>query len=76
MWVGGFSPFFANNDLLVAWEFELSLQKEEDTFEHYGSWLFLLGFFLYYSNFFSFDDDATTFSKEGVVRKKTIFFAT
>jgi hypothetical protein len=46
--VGGFSPFFVDNDLLVAWEFELSLQKEEETFEHYGSWFFLSSFLLYY----------------------------
>jgi hypothetical protein len=33
VWVGG----FVDDDLLVAWEFELSLQKEEETLEHYGS---------------------------------------
>jgi hypothetical protein len=37
VWVVGYSPFFANNDLLVAWEFELPLQKKEETLEHYGS---------------------------------------
>ncbi len=37
VWVSGFSPFFVNNDLLAAWEFELLLQKEEETLEHYGS---------------------------------------
>jgi hypothetical protein len=34
--VGGFSPFFANDDLLVAKEFELLLQKKEEILEHYG----------------------------------------
>jgi len=37
VWVGGFSPFFVNNKFLVAWEFELLLQKEEETLEHYGN---------------------------------------
>ncbi len=37
VWVGGSSPFFANDDLLAAQEFELLLQKEEETLEHYGS---------------------------------------
>jgi hypothetical protein len=37
VWVGGSSPFFGNDDLLMAWEFELLLQKEEKTLEHYGS---------------------------------------
>ncbi len=37
VWVGGSSPFFANDDLLAAWEFELLLQKEEETLKHYGS---------------------------------------
>jgi hypothetical protein len=35
--VGGFSPFFANDDLLATWEFEIMLQKEEETLEQYGS---------------------------------------
>jgi hypothetical protein len=39
VWVGGFSPFSTDDDLLVVWEFELLLQKEEETLEHYGSWL-------------------------------------
>jgi hypothetical protein len=34
--VGGSSPFFANDDLLAAQEFEL-WKKEEETLEHYGS---------------------------------------
>ncbi len=38
------------------------------------SWFFLSGFFLHYSFSFSFDDDATTFFKEGVVRKRKILF--
>ncbi len=38
------------------------------------SWLFLSNFFLHYFLSFSFDDDATTFFKEGVVGKRTIFF--
>jgi hypothetical protein len=29
--VGGSSPFFVDNDLLVALEFELSLHKEKDS---------------------------------------------
>jgi len=37
VWVGGFSPFSIDDDLLVVWEFELLLQKEEETLEHYGS---------------------------------------
>jgi hypothetical protein len=36
-WVGRSSPFFVNNNFLVAWEFELLLQKKEETLEHYGS---------------------------------------
>jgi len=35
--VGGSSPFFVDDDFLAAWEFELLLQKEEETLEHYGS---------------------------------------
>jgi hypothetical protein len=35
--VGGSSPLFVNDDLLVTREFELLLQKEEETLEHYGS---------------------------------------
>jgi hypothetical protein len=31
------SPFFVDDDLLVTWEFELLMQKEEETLEHYGS---------------------------------------
>jgi hypothetical protein len=38
------------------------------------SWFFLLGFFLYYSSFFSFDDHVATFFKEGVEGKRTIWF--
>jgi len=38
------------------------------------SWFFLLGFFLHYSSSFSFENDATTFFKEGVVEKITISF--
>ncbi len=76
MWVGGSSPIFANDDLLVAYEFELLLQKEE-TLEHMEhmevSWFFLSGFFLYYSSSFSFDDDVITFFKEGAVRKKQYY---
>jgi hypothetical protein len=37
VWVNGFSPFSFDNDILVAWEFELLLQKEEETLEHYGN---------------------------------------
>jgi hypothetical protein len=40
------------------------------------SWFFLLGFFLYYSSSFSFDDHVVTFFKEGVIGKRTIFFVT
>ncbi len=29
------SPFSFDNDRLMAWEFELLLQKEEETLEHY-----------------------------------------
>jgi hypothetical protein len=35
--VSGFSPFFANDDLLVAKEFELLLQKKEEILKQYGS---------------------------------------
>ncbi len=35
--MGGSSPLFVNDDLLVTREFELLLQKEEETLEHYGS---------------------------------------
>ncbi len=38
------------------------------------SWFFWSCFFLHYSFSFSFDDDATTFFKEGVVGERTIFF--
>jgi hypothetical protein len=38
------------------------------------NWFFLLGFFLYYSTSFSFDDDAVKNFKEGAVGKRTIFF--
>jgi hypothetical protein len=31
VWVGGSSPFSTNDDLLAAWEFELTLQKKEET---------------------------------------------
>jgi hypothetical protein len=37
VWVGGSSPFFVDDDFLMTWEFELLLQKEEETFKHYGS---------------------------------------
>jgi membrane protein DedA with SNARE-associated domain len=40
------------------------------------SWFFLLGFFLYYSSSFSFDNHVATFFKEGVIGKRTIFFIT
>jgi hypothetical protein len=36
-WVGGSSPSSIDDDLLVAWEFKLQLQKEDETLEHYGS---------------------------------------
>jgi hypothetical protein len=40
--------FFVDDDLMVAWEFELLLQKEDETLEHYGNELvFLLGFFFF-----------------------------
>jgi hypothetical protein len=38
-WVG-FHHFFVDDDLLVAWEFELLSQKEEETLEHYGNKFF------------------------------------
>ncbi len=38
------------------------------------SWFFWSSFFLHYSFSFSFDDDANTFFKEGVVGKSTILF--
>ncbi len=31
MWVGGYSPFSVDNDLLTAQDFELPLQKKEET---------------------------------------------
>jgi len=37
VWVGGSSPFSIDNDFMAAWEFELLLQKKEETLEHYGS---------------------------------------
>jgi len=37
LWLGGSSPFFVDDDLLVTWEFELLMQKEEETLERYGS---------------------------------------
>jgi hypothetical protein len=45
VWVG-LHHFFVDDDILLAWEFELSLQKEKEILEHYGSWFFLLCFFL------------------------------
>ncbi len=33
----GFHHFFVGDDFLVVWEFELSLQKKEETLEHHGS---------------------------------------
>ncbi len=32
--VGGSSPFFVDDDLMVAWEFEVLLQKEDETLEN------------------------------------------
>jgi len=40
--VGGSSPFFVDDDLMAAREFEVLLQKEDETLEHYGK---LIGFF-------------------------------
>ncbi len=34
---GGSSPFFVDDDLMVAWEFELLLQKKYEILEHYGN---------------------------------------
>jgi len=32
--VGGSSPFFVDDDLMVAWEFEVLFQKEDETLEN------------------------------------------
>ncbi len=37
VWVGGCSPFFVDDDFIAAWEFELLLEKEDETLEHYGN---------------------------------------
>ncbi len=42
MQVGGSSPFFVDDDLMATREFEVLLQKEDETLEHYGK---LIGFF-------------------------------
>ncbi len=34
---GGSAPFFVDDALMVAWEFELLLEKEDETLEHYGN---------------------------------------
>jgi len=31
---GGSSPFFVDDDLMVAWEFEVLFQKEDETLEN------------------------------------------
>ncbi len=75
VWVGGSSPFFANDDFLTTQEFEHALQKKEETLEHYGNQLV---FFCQASSciiiIILFDDDAITFFREGALQKKTIFF--
>jgi hypothetical protein len=37
VWVGGCSPFFVDDDFMAAWEFELLLEKEDETLKHYGN---------------------------------------
>jgi hypothetical protein len=35
--VGGCLPFFVDDDFMAVWEFELLLEKEDETLEHYGN---------------------------------------
>ncbi len=37
VWVGESLPFFIDDDLMAAWEFEILLQKKDETLEHYGN---------------------------------------
>jgi len=77
VWVGGSSPFLLMTIFWWLGNLNCCCKKRRKLWNIMEvSWFFLLSFFLHYSSSFSFDNDATTFFKEGVVEKITILFAT